>query len=73
MKWGETDPNAAMANKSIPQAIHLGRWPRPAKYVKKSDVQICPTSLKLSNNAIVADLMWNNFSIVVMTETKYVK
>lgn len=57
MKCGETDPNAAIENKNMPHAIHLGRWPRPAKYVRKSDVQICPISLKFSSSAIDADLM----------------
>lgn len=70
IKCGETDPNAAMENKNIPHAIHLGRWPRPAKYVRKSDVHIWPISLKFSSSAIDADLMWKSFSIVVMTLTK---
>jgi hypothetical protein len=55
MKWGDTDPKAAMENRNIPHAIHLGRWPRPAKYVSSSDVQICPISLKFSNSAMCAD------------------
>lgn len=57
----------------LPHAIHRGRCPRPAKYVKNSDVQICPSSVALISRPVVFDLIWKSFSIVVMTLTKYVK
>lgn len=44
-------------NINLPQAIHRGRCPRPAKYVKNSDVQIWPTSVALNNNPVVFDLI----------------
>lgn len=76
--WGDACVCVFVSDKQeeknyLPHAIHRGRCPRPAKYVKNSDVQICPSSVALISRPVVFDLIWKSFSIVVMTLTKYVK